>query len=1157
MFSAFPIPDNMVFEERFSKLLQAESIIYKNGKNYLAVNGKIVGVQEIDEKGNTFISTNVEEQTEEPEIKTTTVNYKGTTFIVEGTQEEGDVKIFYQAQGGKGEEVKDVNLFNKVFVAHIADIHPDWVVTLTGIQNQPKYLVGLVGEVISLQDTSYGKVIQSQNVIEKVMSLYYDKSQLEKPVINPQESLLSTENVFDITEEDLPVEKTPVKKEKRINVPKGSNPNNNVIMESEDTIFLMNDGQQEAFDFIKGKVEELLANKKTINEDDLNNTIIFNDPLTNKFNGLIPVEMWNNMIGLAGRGGVGKTTVIKSIIAAIEGKNKYAQPSVMYLTPGHTAATVLQESLGLDSEVANDGKVNTIASQTRRNKMVDNVLSLSTEKEYIKSTQFKPSMGRPDIIIFDESSMIGTKDFSDVLLRLKQDLNNGLINRMPIFIFMGDYRQLGPIGEQQSKDVNKGLISATLLLDKSKTKELTQVMRSDNELLHKVYDQVGNEIEENINNLKNKKPIKQLSFDKYDKLTNKSTENILVVKNEDGVIDDYTDYLIQNNNPYGMFWIHYNNVEHGNTKNLSKKIRNDYFTKLGLDSSTPNYRLYANQDYIIFDGKIEKSTSEYEYVPSNDKIKTLLDKQKYAIKENAYKITRGSIKPGSRFKVLDIETKYESIKNYVSADLSRYLPKSLSAEIEHTILYNRQNKIRHVHKILGFEIKDGKWNPNTKRMEGIEIKNINTGEVISKFDLIYADYLKIKPELDEMNEKYTAPFVPSYIGSSHTAQGNSIKNVIVGDYNIKKNAAANVNQDDIFSSMYVALTRTSGSLIIIKPAGADIINNQEVFLGAITDDNQAQRMTSASEITSTFEEAEIEEAEETIDFMDKFMQQVVEDSQKEAIEEIFGKNKDASSILNALYKNTTPFYKQILGLISKTGGIGNLKIVVDETMTDPGSYNLNTETITVNPKLAFESNPGNASALYDVLIHELLHHVTAKIVNADKSKLSLEQRKWVVSLENLFKYTQDKILNDPIHGDNLRKAIEEVNKEGGFLSVKDKSMYYGLTNMNEFISMLMSDADFRSFMNNVSYSGEKTLLERFIDIFVNILNSLGIVVKDNTVLKEGIQNIIGVVQSRNMDDSITTDNNLKSIKTQTFLDGIVESEFNKIIKYLDIKTKCK
>ena len=94
------------------------------------------------------------------------------------------------------------------------------------------------------------------------------------------------------------------------------------------------------------------------------------------------------------------------------------------------------------------------------------------------------------------------------------------------------------------------------------------------------------------------------------------------------------------------------------------------------------------------------------------------------------------------------------------------------------------------------------------------------------------------------------------------------------------------------------------------------------------------------------------------------------------------------------------------------------------------------------------------------------------------------------------------------------------------------------------------------FSNNITYL-TILLIIIVLDIFVNILNSLGIVVKDNTVLKEGIQNIIGVVQSRNMDDSITTDNNLKSIKTQTFLDGIVESEFNKIIKYLDIKTKCK
>jgi len=1245
MFSAFPIPDNMVFEEGFSKLLSIKTTeptqeikkevtqqtqkndvitvgsqitsdygLYK-GSTYtvvsistkdvkhgnkiyerdyiilkgindkkIAIYGTInndIFIGSEDSSGNRYSTATtvqfnlikeIEEPIEQPEVKSTVVEYGGKNYIIEGTMEDG-YNVYFQAQGEKGKPVSDTNLLSKVILTHEVNLHPDRVVTLTSIQNQPKYFVDFEGSIKSLQKTSFGDVIQSKDVIQRVMSLYYDKSQIETPEIKPQQLIAtSEEDIFGETEEELPpVQEKPIKKEKRINVPEGSNPNNNVIMESEDTISLMNDGQQEAFDFIKGKVENLLANKKIITESDLEKTVAFTDPLTQKFNGLIPMDMWNNMIGLAGRGGVGKTTVIKAIIAAIEGKNKYAQPSVMYLTPTHTAATVLQESLGLDSEIANDGVVNTIASQTRRNKMIDGVLSLSNEIDYIKSTQFKPAMGQPDIIIVDESSMIGQKDFGDILLRIKQDLKNGLISRLPIFIFMGDYRQLGPIGEQQSKDVNKGLISSTLLLDKSKTKELIQVMRSDNKILHKIYDQVGNEIVENIENLKNNRPVKKLSFDKYDKLTNKSSENILVVKNEDGVIDDYTNYLIQNNNPYGMFWVHYNNVEHGNTKNLSKKIRNDYFKKLGLDFSSPSYRLYANQDYIIFNGKVEIATSEYEYIPSDDKIKKLLDKQKYTIKNGAYKINRGAVKPGARFKVLDIETKSENIANYVSGELLKFLPKNMIVEIEHTIVYNRQDRIRHIHKVLGIEvvgIKDaktgefeyGKYNTKTKSMEGIQIKNTKTGEVISTFDLKYGDYLNIfKPELDQLNEFYTPPYVPSYIGSSHTAQGNSIKNVIVGDYNIKKNAASNVNQDDIFSSMYVALTRTSGSLIIIKPAGTDIVNNQEVFLGAITDDNQAQRMTSASEIKSDIEEAENEIENEPIDFIGDLFSQIMQSDQNDLITDIFGKDKnaDAKTILNSLYKsNISPFYKQVLDLVGKTGGVGNLKIIVDETMTDPGSYNRYEQTIRINPKLAFESDTDNINALYDVIIHELFHHVTANIIEMDKSKLTPDQRKWVISLENLFKSTQEKILNDPAHSDNLKNAIAQVNKEGGFLSAKDKSFYYGLTNIHDFVSMLMSDENFRDFMNNTSYSGEKTLMERFIDIFVNILKALGISVKEDSVLKEGIKNVIGIVESRNQNDA-QTDQTLKSIKTKSFLDGIVESEFDKIINYLDIKTKCK
>ena len=59
---------------------------------------------------------------------------------------------------------------------------------------------------------------------------------------------------------------------------------------------------------------------------------------------------------------------------------------------------------------------------------------------------------------------------------------------------------------------------------------------------------------------KNNQNPERPSLSKYDALTNKSTSNILVVNNERGVIQDYVDYLATNNNPYGMFWIHYNNI---------------------------------------------------------------------------------------------------------------------------------------------------------------------------------------------------------------------------------------------------------------------------------------------------------------------------------------------------------------------------------------------------------------------------------------------------------------------------------------------------------------------------------------------------------------------------------------------------------------------
>ena len=1146
------------FNEEFSK---NDSLIHESYDDKADIYG-IVGKEIVVFKPDQIKLIGINNETiniNEPEVKTTVIEYGGKNFIVEGTEEDGR-QIYYEAKGGKGKPVNDSALLRKIYTTIEVKEHPERIVTLTNIQNQPKYLVDFEGAVIKLQGDDFGKPVVSPSVIKSVLELFNNKQE----IVTPTEI---TEEV--VTEE--PEIKTSNKK--KINVPEGSNPNNMPIMETEDTIYLMNDGQQEAFNFIRDKVKELLKTRPKVDISDLDDTKLFTDDLTDKFKGLIPLSMWNNMIGLAGRGGVGKTTLIKAVINSITSENKYTQPSVMFLTPSHTAATVLQESLGLDSEKANDGLVNTIAAHLRKRPLPgSDTFGLINESDYLATTIKKPSFGQPDIIIIDEGSMIAARDIKDMITRINTDLKKGLISKMPVFIFMGDYRQLGPINEQQNKFVNKGPISASLFLDKTKTKELKQVMRSDSKLLHEIFDSVGKEIVSNMEKTKNGQQPVLPSFAKYDSLTKKSSDNILVVKGENGVIDDYTTYLINNNNPYGMFWIHYNNVDNPKTKNLANKIRTAYFDKIGEKPSEEKYRLYSKYDYIEYIDGVEMDTDKsYYYKPDDKKIIQILENGRYLkTDQDVYYIEKGVIKPNARFKVIDIKVAQKYLQEFLHPTIIPYLPKDYKIDVETSILYNRQNKIRAYSKILNLEVGPfnkgtyGVYNKATKKQEGIYIKNTLTGEIIATFDLRYSDYLDVKNNLDKLNtSKYTMPFVPAYIGSSHTAQGNSIKNVIVGDYNIKQ-ALSNgeTHVDDVFSSMYVALTRTSGTLTIIKPAGANIIDNQEDFLGILDDKNNRDRVSAGSQNTSLIDEIEEEKQEETIDFMAMRNAANFKDDLAQQLDNIFGKerNTDPKFVLNRMYlaDSTKPLYRLILQAISKSGGLGGLRIEIDETLQDPGSYNRAEKLIKINPKLAVETTPDSIDAIADVLMHELLHHVTANIIETDKSKLSPDMRKWVMALENLFKHAQEKVMKDPEHAAKLQKAMDAVNKEGGYLSVNEKSYYYGLTNIHEFISMIMSDQKFRSFMNHISYTGEKSLLQRFLDIFTEILKVLGVNVKDNSVLKEAVTDILGIIESRDKGDVLTDDTTMKSIKTDTFLNNMLESEFDNIIKHLDIKTtNCK
>ena len=611
--------------------------------------------------------------------------------------------------------------------------------------------------------------------------------------------------------------------EKTVVVPAGSKSTNLPIFETQDKVFLMNDGQQAAYDNIKSFVLSRLNQR-----DNNKNGVVFNSPMTKEFSGVIPQSMWNNMIGLVGRGGVGKTSVIRKVIEDIQkevrGGNRYGGVTVAYAAPTHNAVTMLQEALGMDSE--RTGGVQTLASLVKRNQTFtskdkeptdkgadENGLFLQEKSLYEKGLQFNPAISDNDIIVIDESSMVDSQFIKDLMFRFASEKKG----RMPIFIYMGDYRQLPPVDTKagEKKDFREGIISATLFSDENANKhsELTEVMRSKDELFHKVFDSVGNQITEQRKEVEEGKPVQTFDFAKYDALTNESSENMLVVneKQVDAMIDDYVDTLATTDNPYEMFWTHYNNISNPRTQELFNKIRTAYFKRIGVPMPTGTMKAKNGATrYEIGVGDYIQSTFNLPFETKNDK---------------QLGIEKGIIKPTARFKVLDIIQSEVSLSQ-LNSDLQRALGKNIDIAVKKIVLYNRQGQKRVVVfpvnndtiSIVGYNA--------AKRAQTLSIKD-KEGKS-HQVDIQYGKWKEIMNEVLQLNQSVEEMFLPSYIGSTHTVQGASIKKIIVGDYNIRLNAP-NIAMRDMESSLYTALTRASEKLIIIKPNNAQIKDNQDVF----------------------------------------------------------------------------------------------------------------------------------------------------------------------------------------------------------------------------------------------------------------------------------------------------------------------------------------
>ena len=548
----------------------------------------------------------------------------------------------------------------------------------------------------------------------------------------------------------------------------------------------LSDDQNIVYSFLVSSVYKHLTERYSM---DLNFETLFNRCRFDHMNNKVMQLLMDSSIGLCGKGGVGKTTVISKLCAHFDSKSI----SFVCVTPTHTAATVLQEALGLDATIANDSIVKTLAHFIHRNDFENNQLKFIDEKAYVKVIRSVPqrSVSYYDVIIFDESSMLTTHDIVDIGSRLKSDYDIlGGSFKMPCLLFCGDIRQLGPIEDSSNSiALHKGFVSCSIFMDNEKCAHLTKIIRSSDNGIHELCDSIGDPIQAYMTSLDKS----LFSFVTYDKLLleNKSS-NIIKCKFEEATAL-YANMLKTTHNPKHVFWLHYNNVHHINSKKVIDSVRPKF---LGIEIT--DYTKIIAGDFVIYKLQINDS-------------KITLDPISIHFEGSTIQVPHVSnIKPGSRFKVVDI----------ISGSLDRTLL-GLPSEfivvgqtmitVEYYVLYTRQDKIVYHPSFSDIKVSPGVYNTINKCMENITVSYKD--ELIFSVPVMkYREYkdLRLRNTLSLFASNV---FALSYVGSAHTAQGNSIDNVFVGEYNIRNQKV--LSREEIFSSLYTCMTRTKKKMFII------------------------------------------------------------------------------------------------------------------------------------------------------------------------------------------------------------------------------------------------------------------------------------------------------------------------------------------------------
>lgn len=206
--------------------------------------------------------------------------------------------------------------------------------------------------------------------------------------------------------------------------------------------------------------------------------------------------------------------------------------------------------------------------------------------------------------------------------------------------------------------------------------------------------------------------------------------------------------------------------------------------------------------------------------------------------------------------------------------------------------------------------------------------------------------------------------------------------------------------------------------------------------------------------------------------------------------------------------------------------IGNIK----------GYYNNSKKTLTINPEFSISQKQ-----FTEILIHELLHVFSSDLIQKWKkgdNSLVESQINSIQDLENLrLRYIEYlKESGDQEELNTFIKAYEKIQldkqleygkitqeqyeqrltdlsiPDSTIISKEQLSKYYGAIKLEEFLTMSLTDRDFQNHLNKIQ-DNEVSFFSKFIQSVIEILNSLGLDIKEGSLLSKTIKTSIEIIES--------------------------------------------